>query len=269
MFFTENARNYIEIVLCDNEKSLRKACLGQHVSSFKIINENLVAVMKKPNTIEMKKPLAVGFAILELSKLFMYKSYDKFKQHFGPDNLKLCFSDTDSFLFSVKCENLIESLKPIKHMFDFSKYEKDHELFDNSRANHLFYFKDEMKGKASITEFIGLRPKCYSMKVRNLKTNKTENKKICKGLKRSSIDKQLTFDDYKKCLNDATLIYKSFNHLRSKNHQINTSFQRKIALSAMDTKRYVLSCGKCTLALGSKRIKDKCSNFHSCQEKMK
>ena len=216
--------------------------------------------MKKPNMIEMKKPLAVGFAILELSKLFMYKSYDKFKRHFGADNLKLCFSDTDSFLFSVKCRNLIEELKSIEHMFDFSKYDKDHELYDNSRANHLFYFKDELKGKAAITEFIGLRPKCYSMRVKNLKTKETASKKICKGLKRSSINKQLTFADYEECLNNARLVYKSFNHLKSKNHQISTSFQRKIALSALDSKRYVLPCGKCTLALGSRQRK-KCK-FH-------
>ena len=249
--------------MCSNEKSLRKSCLGQHVSNLKIINDNLVAVMKKPNKIEMKKPLAVGFAILELSKLFMYKSYDKFKRHFGPENLKLCFSDTDSFLFSVKCNNLIEELRSIEHMFDFSKYEKDHELYDNSRANHLFFFKDELKGKAAITEFIGLRPKCYSMKIKNLKTKQTSSKKICKGLKRTSINKSLSFEDYEECLNNATLIYKSFSHLKSKNHQISTSHQRKIALSAMDTKQYVLPCGKCTLALGSSQIK-KC-NLHQCK----
>ena len=158
-FFSENSRNYIEIVLCHNEKKLRKTCVGQHVSNLKVINENLVAVMKKPAVIEMKKPLAVGFAILELSKLYMYRSYDKFRRYFGTENLRLCFSDTDSFLFQVKCQNLVKKLKRMEHMFDFSKYDKDHELFDDSRANHLFYFKDELKGKAAITEFIGLRPK--------------------------------------------------------------------------------------------------------------
>ena len=222
--------------------------------------------MKKPDSILMDKPLAVGFAILELSKLFMYKSYDQFRQHFGPKNLKLCFSDTDSFLFSVKCDNLIQKLKSIKHMFDFSKYEKDHELYDNSRANHLFYFKDEMKGKTAITEFIGLRPKCYSMRVKNIKKpDKSMEKKVCKGLKKSSIEKRLTFTDYKECLIKNTLVYKSFNHLKSKNHKISTSYQRKIALSALDSKRYILSCGKCTLALGSAQIHDNEGNLHSCK----
>ena len=211
--------------------------------------------MKKPNVITLNKPIPVGFAILELSKLFMFKSYDKFRQQFGTKNLKLCFSDTDSFLFQVKCGNLIQKLKEMEHMFDFSKYDKNHVLYNDTRANHLFYFKDEMKGQSTITDFIGLRPKCYAMKIENLNSRKEEQKKVCKGLKKSSIKNQLTFDDYEKSLNYGKLLYKTFTHLKSKNHRIRTTFQKKIALSSMDSKRYILPCGKCTLALGSVHIK--------------
>ena len=241
------------MVLCGDEKSLRKASLGQHINNFQIINENLVAVNKKPAMIELKKPLAVGFSILELSKLFMYRSYyDTIQKHFGKENVSLCFSDTDSFLLKVKCNNLEREMKRLEHMFDFSKYPKQHPLFDDSRANQLFYFKDELKGRAAITDFIGLRPKCYSMKIVDfLDKNKTDEKKVCKGLKKSSIKKQLTYADYKKCLKQAVVIYKSFKNLRSKNHKIRTCFQRKIALSAMDSKRYILNCGCHTLSLGN------------------
>ena len=152
----------------------------------------------------------------------------------------------------------------MERMFDFSKYDKDHELFDDSRANHLFYFKDELKGKAAITEFICLRPKCYSMTVKDLKTRGASVKKICKGLKKTSIKNHLTFEDYKKCLNESTFVYKPLVNIKSKNHRMSTTYQRKIALSAMDTKRYVLSCGKCTLALGSCHIK-KCYK-HECKK---
>ena len=94
------------MVFCGDEKSLRKASLGQHIYNFQIINENFVAVNKKPAMIELKKPLAVGFFILELSKLFMYRSYyDTIQEHFGKENVSLCFSDTDSFLLKVKCNN--------------------------------------------------------------------------------------------------------------------------------------------------------------------
>ena len=196
---------------------MRKASLGQHINSFQIINENLVAVNKKPATIELKKPLAVGFSILELSKLFMYRSYyDTIQEHFGEENMSLCFLDMDSFLLKVKCDNLQREMKKLEHIFDFSKYLKQHPLFDDSRSNQLFYFQDELKGRAAITHFIGLRPKCYSMKITNfLDKNKTDKKKICKGLKKSSIKKQLTYADYKKCLKQAVVIYKCFKNLRS------------------------------------------------------
>ena len=249
----------MEVVLCGDERDLRHACLGQHVKSFNIINQNLVAVNRKPAVITLKKPLAVGFSILELSKLFMYKSYyDVFQKHFGEKNISLCFSDTDSFLFQIKNKNLESEKSKLKHIFDFSKYPKSHPLFDTSKANQLFYFKDELKGKAAITRFIGLRPKCYTMKIVELnckKTNLFEEKKVCKGLKKSSIATQLSYTDYKKCLQNATLIYKSFKTLKSKNHRIKTCYQRKIALSAMDTKRHILNCGRHTLSLGSCYIK--------------
>ena len=264
--FIENVRNYIEIQVCSTEETFRKVCLGQHIKSFNIVNENLVIVNKKPCEIKMNKPLAVGFAILELSKLFMYQSYyDVFVPHFGPKNITLCFSDTDSFLFQVKTENLVNDMKKLAHLFDFSKYPKNHVLYDGSKANHLFYFKDELCGKAAITHFIGLRPKCYSMQIKNYDANDTKTKKVCKGIKRTAIKNQLSFADYQTCLNNQTVIYKSFRNLGSKNHQISTKYIRKIALSAIDTKRYTLNCGKHTLALGNCKIK-RCKTVGLCKK---
>ena len=64
---------------------------------------------------------------------------------------------------------MIHKLKEMEHMFDFSKYDKNQVLYNNTRANHLFYFKDEIKGQSTITDFIGLRPKCYVMKIEKSK----------------------------------------------------------------------------------------------------
>ena len=264
--FIENVRNYVEVKLCSSENNFRKVCLGQHVKNFHIINKNLVSVIKKPCELKLNKPLAVGFAILELSKLFMYKSYyDVFVPHFGSENISLCFSDTDSFLFQVKTDNLLSDMKKLKKNFDFSKYPKNHVLYDHSKANHLFYFKDELCGKAAITHFIGLRPKCYSMQIKNHNAKDTQTKKVCKGIKRTAIKNQLSFADYQKCLNSQCVIYKSFKNLGSKNHRISTKFVRKIALSAIDTKRFILNCGKHTLALGNCSIK-KCEIIGTCYE---
>ena len=98
-----------------------------------------------------------------------------------------------------------------------------------------------------------------------LDKNKTDEKKVCKGLKKYSIKKQLTYADYKKCLKQAVMIYKSFKNLRSKNHKIRTCFQRKIALSAMDSKRCILNCGYHTLSLGNCPIvNNKTSKYRIC-----
>ena len=56
--------------------------------------------------------------------------------------------------------------------------------------------KDELGGKI-MTEFVALRAKLYAYKT----LDKKEEKK-CKGIKKCVVKKTLTFDDYKKCLDD-------------------------------------------------------------------
>ena len=51
----------------------------------------------------MDKPIYLGFAVLELSKLHMHETYyDKLQPYFGEKNLHLHYMDTDSFISSVK-----------------------------------------------------------------------------------------------------------------------------------------------------------------------
>jgi len=54
--------------------------------------------------------------------------------------------------------------------------------------------KDELGGKI-VTEFVGLRAKLYSYKMLDEK----ETKK-CKGIKKSVVDKTISFEAYMKCL---------------------------------------------------------------------
>ena len=48
------------------------------------------------------KTIYVGFAVLELSKLHMYESYDKLQPYFGQENIQCHSMDTDSFVLSLK-----------------------------------------------------------------------------------------------------------------------------------------------------------------------
>ena len=66
------------------------------------------------------------------------------------------------------------------------------------------------------------------MKIANfLDKNKTDEKKVCKGLKKSGIKKQLTYADYKKCLKQAVVIYKSFKKFKIKESQNSNLFSKK------------------------------------------
>ena len=91
--------------------------------------------------------------------------------------------------------------------------------------------KDELGG-IIMTEFIALRPYIimdlpiyYSYKV----LNGAESKK-CKGIKKCTVKKTLTFVDYKSCLFNSDTIYRSQLMLRSMKHDIFTIEVNKVAL---------------------------------------
>ena len=95
--------------------------------------------------------------------------------------------------------------------------------------------KDELAGKI-ITEFVTLRPKTYSY----LTDNGKEDKKA-KGTKECIIKKMINFNDYKKCLLNDEVIFKSQQRFISKKHNVYTENINKIALSNNDDKRIVSS----------------------------
>ena len=111
-------------------------------------------------------------------------------------------------------------------------------------------FKDEAAGK-NITEFVGLRAKLYSYKMEEGK----ENKK-CKGIKKAVVEKTISHENYKTCLETGKEQLRTQNIIRSYEHTLYTEEVNKIALSAADDKRYLLKDSFDTLAWGHYRIKD-------------
>ena len=93
--------------------------------------------------------------------------------------------------------------------------------------------KDELGGKI-MAEFVALRAKLYTYKKIDMK----EEKK-CKGIKKCMVKKTLTFDDYKKCLDDGKNVYRSQMIFQNKDHGIYTSEVNKITLNRNNDKRFV------------------------------
>ena len=155
-----------------------------------------------------------------------------------PSKIEIGMSDTDSLLFSVTKPNLF--WKHLDKHMDYSNFPQNHPKFSNKNKSKLGYFKNELAGK-KCKKFIGLRPKCYAMLVKD--ENLIKEKKVCKGLGKTAIDKRLKFAEYENCLENKQIVRHNFAAIRSKKHKLSTIIQRKKALSYFCSKRYLYPCG--------------------------
>ena len=94
-------------------------------------------------------------------------------------------------------------------------------------------------------EFAGLRPKCYTFlctgKVdRNIVQHSSPvEKKIAKGAKRKVKDEHLHFTHYLDALHSFQTFVSKHNLISSTAHTVRTVHQRKVGLTAFDTKRWL------------------------------
>ena len=247
----ENIRNRVNVKLVNTEERLKKLSAKPNYKSCKIFNENLISVHMKKTSLTMNKPVYLGMCILDLSKTIMYDfHYNYIKPKYGA-KAKLLFTDTDSFMYEIETEDFYKDIsKDVKDRFDTSDYPENHPSGIPTGINKkvLGMFKDEAAGKR-IKEFVGLRAKLYSFIMEDGKENKR-----CKGVKKQVVESSITHEDYKTCLRTGKEQLRKQNILRSYEHEVFTEEVNKIALSALDDKRHILSDGIHTLAWGHHRI---------------
>ena len=144
----------------------------------------------------MDKAIYVGFAILELSKLHMYETYhDTLQPYFGQENLQLHYIDIDGMILSMTTKDIINDLKKLEDIFDFSDLDENHEIFSIKNKKIFGKFKIETPKNIWIEEFVCLRSKAYSFKC----NDNNENKNKIKGISKSQ-SQHIKFEEYKKCL---------------------------------------------------------------------
>ena len=73
---------------------------------------------EKTGGILLDSARAVGFTVLELSKLVMLDFHYGYYKEFYGDRAKLCFMDTDSLLYEIRTENLIKDMIEAPINFD-------------------------------------------------------------------------------------------------------------------------------------------------------
>ena len=93
------------------------------------LSNNLMAYEIGKIQVLMNKPVYLGQAILDLSKIIMYEfHYDYMKSKYGV-NLWLCYMDTDSLIYNIKMNDFYEDIAgDIKARSDTSSYSCSHPL---------------------------------------------------------------------------------------------------------------------------------------------
>ena len=102
----ENQRKRTNVRLINDSKEYLKCVSKPKFISQKIFHKNVIAVHLMKTVLTLNKPIYLGFCILELSKLLMYKfHYDYVLKTFDP---RLLFTDTDSLVYEIKGDNVYE-----------------------------------------------------------------------------------------------------------------------------------------------------------------
>ena len=200
----ENIRKHKDIKLVTTDKKRSKLVSEPNYHTINLISKDLSIIEIKKTKVKMNKQIYLGLSILDISKILMYEFwYDYMKPKYGND-VKLCYMDMDSFIMNIKTNDFYEDIaNDVENRFDTSNYEVNRPLPMGKNKKIIGLMKDELSGKI-ITEFVTLRPKTYSY----LTDNGKEDKKT-KGTKKCIIKKMIKFNDYKKCLLNDEVIFKS------------------------------------------------------------
>lgn len=238
------------------------------------INKDVQIAVKKRMAVYLDKPIAVGVAILDISKTMMYDfHYDYMVPKYG-DAAKVLYGDTgaerfpalqtnfkkrfpavkvlkkrfpvisDSLVYFVETEDIYKDMQANSDMFDLSEHGGILEFMkDPTNHKRLKKMKDEF-GSAVLWKFAVAKPKMYAAEAITWDAEGNMIKKIkiaAKGCKSSAIAHQISYDLIDDIINRCHQEQISFRSIVSSKHTINTIFCKKNALNGFDTKRFIVN----------------------------
>ncbi|XP_071635054.1 uncharacterized protein [Temnothorax longispinosus] len=248
----ENVRNHVDVRLVthwEGRYGAEAMIAKPNFHSRSVFSENLVVIDVRKLEVKFDKPIYVGMCILDISKTCLYEFHHEYMLPLYRDKCKVTYTDTDSLIYHIECDDVYDIMKRHIHRFDTSDYAIDNTYgipLANKKVPGLM--KDENNG-AIMTEFVGLRAKMYALRV----DGKKDTKKA-KGVKSNVVARSITFDDYTRCLRDEIEMTRQQTCIRSKKHEVYTVSETKIALSPYDDKRYIIPGSTETLPWGHYKI---------------
>lgn len=265
----ENVRKHKNVKLCNTEEKLIICNSNPRMRKSMVIAENLVAVFLNKNEIKLEKPIYIGQAVLDLSKLVMYQLYYKklnnYTQQWNNGKISILGGDTDSFFLQIDNIPLQPLLKQMKNdkLLDTSNYNTSDPLYSKEIASKIGCVKDECGG-IPMDELIMLQPKCYSATVAGNAI------KRAKGVQRIILKDEITHRQYKDIYNQFARCFMEDNdededinpplvkrqrRIGSEQHQLYTYSFNKVVLACRDNKRQWIDQNH-SIAFGHWRLND-------------
>lgn len=169
----ENVRNRITLELVSSEIKYTKLVNKTNFKCSTIYNENLCAIHLNSETHNFNKPIFVGLAVLEISKVLMYDfHYETMKKHYGV-KFELLYMDTgkinicyyiktvlliifvnlmiDSLIYIIQTHDFYDdvlSKQGLLEQLDTSNFPPDHPCYRTERKKVPGTFTDETGGQS-------------------------------------------------------------------------------------------------------------------------
>ena len=144
----ENVRKHRGVKLVTTDKRRNQLVSKPSYHAIERFSENLVAIEMRKIKVKMNKPIYLGMAILHISKILMYEFWYRYLKPKYGDRIKLCHTDTDSFIFFMKTEDFYEDIADdVQKRFDASNYGVDRPLPTKKNKKVIGLMKDELGGR--------------------------------------------------------------------------------------------------------------------------
>ena len=274
----ESPYNYEKTSLVFTNQSYEKRLKS---TKFKSANFYSYGVLMKatPSQVHLDKPIAVGWAILDHSKLHLLRSYyynilptyiSIVKDPFDTETmLRISYIDTDCVVLHMHLtdEEEMQFYQNLEHLFDFSNLDPSHVLYSKKNKDIIGIYKEETKGK-HIVSFYTSSAKSYLAVFKDPpsipKKEQSEVKNIAplckvKGIPKYAQKTQLKAYDFIHAFNQHSSKQSqkavTFNVIRiGEKRQLYTMRCVRKTLNTHDSKRYVYTA-KDSIALGHYRTR--------------
>ena len=246
----ENLRRRVDVKLvrASEEDKLRRLIASPSFARANIFDDDLAGIHMHKKSLVLNRPMYVGMSVLDLSKHLMYDFYyNQMKVQYG-ERCQLLYTDTDSLLLEIETEDVYRDMSENQSLYDTSGYPKDHPLHSQTNKKVLGKMKDECDGRP-IAEFVGLRPKMYSI----LEASGATIKKA-KGVKKAVVEKEINHEQFKESLFEKKTFRHGMDVLRSEGHHIYGQHLNKVSLSPFDSKKWIAPNGVKMIAYGYKDV---------------